>query len=245
MAAMKTSGVAAVERALAILDAFRDGDDGLTLAEIAQRTRMYKSTILRLCASLEKYGYLWRVSDGRYRLGPTPIRLGSLYQRAFRLAERVVPVLHRLAHDLGESASFYIRHGDVRVCLHRVDSPQPIRDHVREGDHLPLDRGAAGRVLLAFGGARGAAFAAVRRDLVAASFGERNPETAAIACPVFGVGQELVGALSLSGPLYRFRPEAVRRMSAALLRAAAGLTAALGGDREPFGKRTASRGTTA
>ncbi|MBM3470490.1 MAG: IclR family transcriptional regulator [Armatimonadetes bacterium] len=242
---MKTSGVAAVERALAILDAFREGDDGLTLAEIAERTRMYKSTILRLCASLEKYGYLWRVPDGRYRLGPTPMRLGSLYQRGFPLADRVVPVLRRLAKYSGESASFYIRHGAVRVCLHRVDSPAPIRDHVREGDHLPLDRGAAGRVLLAFGGARGSLFAAVRRDLVAASFGERNPETAAVACPVFGVEQELVGVLSLSGPLYRFRPEAVRRMSSALMREAADLTAALGGDRRPFDKRMATRVTSA
>ncbi len=242
---MKTSGVAAVERALAILDAFREGDDGLTLAEIAARTRMYKSTILRLCASLERYGYLWRVSDGRYRLGPTPMRLGSLYQRGFSLAGRVVPVLRHLANDSGESASFYVRHGAVRVCLHRVDSPAPIRDHVREGDHLPLDRGAAGRVLLALGGAKGAAFALVRRDLIAASFGERNPETAAVACPVFRVGQELVGALSLSGPLYRFRPAAVKRMSLALMRAAADLTAALGGDRKPFDERASARAASA
>lgn len=237
--AVKTNGVAAVERALAILDAFREGEDSLSLAEIAQRTLMYKSTILRLCASLERYGYLWRVNDGRYRLGPTPMRLGALYQRAFRLGDRVVPILNHLASSSGESASFYVRQGDVRVCLHRVDSPQAIRDHVQEGDHLPLDRGAAGRVLLAFGGASGAIYARARRDLIAASFGERNPETAAIACPVFRVGQELVGALSLSGPIYRFQPAATKRMSVMLMRSAADLTAALGGDRKPYDKRIA------
>ncbi len=242
---MKANGVAAVERALAILDAFREGDDGLTLAEIADRTKMYKSTILRLCASLERFGYLWRVSDGRYRLGSTPMRLGSLYQRAFHLGDLIVPVLRRLANESGESASFYIRQGTVRVCLHRVDSPAPIRDHVREGDHLPLDRGAAGRVLLAFDGAGGAPFAAVRRDLIAVSYGERSPETAAIACPVFRVTQELAGVLSLSGPLYRFRPAAVRKMSEALLRSAAEMTGALGGDRKPFDERVFTRAAPA
>lgn len=241
----KAKGVAAVDRALTVLNAFREDEDSLSLSDLAVRTKMYKSTILRLCGSLERYGYLWRVGDGRFRLGPTPMRLGSLYQRSFRLADRVVPVLHRLATDSGESASFYVRQGTIRVCLHRVDSPAPIRDHVREGDHLPLDRGAAGRVLLAFGGAMGAPFAAARRDLIAASFGERNPETAAVACPVFRMEQELVGVLSLSGPLYRFRPEAVRRMSAALLRAAAALTSALGGDRQPFDKRMTTRAASA
>lgn len=243
--ASKTKGVAAVDRALAILDAFREDEDSLSLSEIAARTRMYKSTILRLCGSLEKYGYLWRVADGRYRLGPTPMRLGSLYQRSFRLADRVVPVLRQLANGSGESASFYVRQGTVRVCLHRVDSPQAIRDHVREGDHLPLDRGAAGRVLLAFGGTRGALYARVREDYIATTYGERDPQTAAVACPVFRVGQELVGVLSLSGPLYRFRPAGAKRMAAALMRAAADLTAALGGDRQPFDKRMATRGTSA
>lgn len=234
---MKTRGVAAVERALAIPDAFREGDDSLSLAELAQRTGLYKSTILRLCVSLERYGYIWRVDNGRYRLGPTPMRLGSLYQRAFKLSDRVVPVLKALVAATGESASFYVREGRARVCLHRLDSPRAIRDHVREGDHLPLERGAAGRVLLAFGGARGAVYARIRREYLAATFGERDPETAAVACPVFRLRQELVGALSISGPVHRFNASAVERMSKILMRAAADLTESLGGDRRPFDER--------
>ena len=59
-----TGGVAAVERALAILDAFTEQDRSLTLAQVATRTGFYKSTILRLAASLEKKGYLIRLADG-------------------------------------------------------------------------------------------------------------------------------------------------------------------------------------
>ena len=42
------TGVAAVDRALAILDAFTDQDQKLSLAELAKRTGLYKSTAIRL-----------------------------------------------------------------------------------------------------------------------------------------------------------------------------------------------------
>jgi DNA-binding IclR family transcriptional regulator len=202
---------------------------------------MYKSTILRLCESLERHGYLQRLDGAGYRLGPAPTRLASLYQRAFRVADVVVPVLHELVRRSGESASFYVRDGDVRVCLHRVDSPRPIRDHVREGDHLPLDRGAAGRVLLAFSGSPGAVYARIRRRYAATTYGERDRETAAAAAPVFRTGQALMGALSVSGPVYRFRPKTAARITALVLEAAADLTTSLGGDRRLFEERIGRR----
>ena len=46
-------GVAAVDRALTILDAFREGDQSLTLTEISKRVGFYKSTTLRLAAHFE------------------------------------------------------------------------------------------------------------------------------------------------------------------------------------------------
>lgn len=51
--------------------------------------------------------------------------------------------------------AFHVRQGDQRLVLFRVDSPQGLRDHVRAGDLLPLDRGAGGLVLMAYGGAKG------------------------------------------------------------------------------------------
>jgi DNA-binding IclR family transcriptional regulator len=243
--AARGAGVAAVDRALSVLAAFREGDSVLTLAEMAERTGMYKSTILRLCASLESHGYLHRLDGAGYRLGPTPMRLASLYQRSFRLGDVVVPALRALVTRSGESASFYVREGTVRVCLHRVDSPLSVREHVREGDHLPLDKGAAGRVLLAFSGEEGEVYDRVRRRYVTATFGERDRETAAVAAPVFRSGQELTGALSVSGPVYRFSPRIAARLATVVLSAAADLTVALGGDRRPFDERLRHHARTA
>ena len=57
-------GVAAVDRALEILAAFEPTDKALTLAELTQRTRFYKSTILRLSQSLIRHRFLQRLDDG-------------------------------------------------------------------------------------------------------------------------------------------------------------------------------------
>jgi len=93
---MSSPGVAAVDRALTILAAFEGESEAMTLAALARRTGLYKSTLLRLMTSLQQFGYLLQLRDGRYQLGPMPFRLGAVYQRANRLHDRVVPVLRQL-----------------------------------------------------------------------------------------------------------------------------------------------------
>jgi DNA-binding IclR family transcriptional regulator len=238
-------GVAAVERALSILNAFNDRDQKVTLAELSSRTGLYKSTVLRLAKSLERFGYLRRSDEGTYWLGAHVLHLGSLYQRHFRTAEFVPPVLRKLAEELKEGASFYVRDGDERVCLHRIDSTRAVRDSVHEGDRLPLAVGASGRVISAFTGAVGARHEQIRQDMYAASYGERDPETAAVACPVFRVQQQFAGALSISGPKYRIEALGVERVLPVLFRYAGELTRILGGNPDVLantrGKRRAPK----
>jgi DNA-binding IclR family transcriptional regulator len=141
-----------------------------------------------------------------------------------------MPVLRELVARTSESAALYVRSGDKRLCAYRIASPRAISDNVRQGELLPLNRGAGGHVLLAFAGQADESYAEVRRRMYAATRGERDPETAAVACPVFGQGQQLEGALSLSGPIQRFTAKTIRTMNVALLESARCLTAALGGD---------------
>jgi DNA-binding IclR family transcriptional regulator len=152
-------GVAAVDRALSILDALTD--DRVTLAELSKRTDLYKSTVLRLLKSLERFGYVLRSADGSYRLGSKVLHLGSLYQRHFRTSDIVPPVLERVAAELHEGAAFYVCEDDKRICLHRVETTRAVRDSVQVGDRLPLTVGAAGHVLRAL---QRRARRALRRD---------------------------------------------------------------------------------
>ena len=122
-------GVAAVDRALSLMSVFGEGDASLSLIELAERTQLYKSTVLRLLASLMHAGWVQRLDDGRFALGPEIARLHGLYAASFSLERIVMPVLNDLVAATGESAAYHVRQGDARLCLYRVDSPHPVRDH--------------------------------------------------------------------------------------------------------------------
>ena len=225
-----TQGVAAVDRALTILNAFEESPEPLTLAALSKKTGLYKSTLLRLIASLQAFGYITRNPDGSYFLGPTLLRLGAAYQRASNLHDRVMPVLRDLVAQGTESPSFHVRHdASQRLCLFRLDSLHSTLDPVSVGMLLPLDRGAAGKVILAFCGQQGKEFERIRERFIAVSYGERDPHCAGLACPVFGADGNLIGALSVSGPRERFDDKNVARMSELLMEAAVRLTRDFGG----------------
>jgi len=222
-------GVAAVDRALSLLAAFRSGDSTLTLTALAERTRLYKSTVLRLLASLEHARLIVRQGDGVYGLGPEIARLHSVFTGSFSLESVVVPALRELVAATQESAAFHVRQGDQRLCLYRVDSPHVVRDHTKAGDLLPLDRGAGGRVLCAFAGAKGAAYQKIRKQGHVETDSDRVPDLSGISAPVFGADGQLVGALTLTMPTSRKRPSFLQ----AVRKAAAQLTQRLGGE-SPF-----------
>lgn len=223
-------GVAALDRAIAILGAFTVADRSLSLAEIAARTGLYKSTILRLAGSLLRAQLIDRLDDGRYRIGPAAFRLGALYQRSVVAADILLPVMRDLADLSWESVAFYVRAGAVRTCLYRVESKHPIRYTVREGDVLPLGAGSGGRVLSAFSGEAGEPYETIRATFHFIALGDRDPETAGISAPVFGPGGALVGALTLAGPRSRIDRAFLERMAGPLLDAAARATRGFGED---------------
>lgn len=222
--------VAAVERALSILGAFRKGDGALTLKDLTERTGLYKSTILRLAQTLRDFGYLEATPDGAWRIGPMPLRLGVIYQSALQPGDLIVPALRDLVRDTGESATYSVRRQDLRICLHRVDSPNVIRPHLLPGDTFPVGLGASGKILIAFGPEREPALSAVRRRLIVASEDELGVGMAGIAAPVFGPGDDLHGVIAVSGPKTRFSGDAILQAEPKLFDAAARLSLGLGGN---------------
>lgn len=220
-------GVAAVERALAIVDEIASRAEPITLADLSRATGFYKSTLLRLIASLERASLVVRRHDGRYALGPYAHRLGRAFDSAYRLTEIIEPLLKQCVDQGSESASFHVYHdAQSRVCLLRIDSHHSTLDRIRVGDLLPLSRGAAGRLISAH---LKDAEAAARLGPTVVSMGERDPNCAAVASPVLGPAGEMVGVVSLSGPKERFTPAAIKKMTRLAQAAARDATQALGG----------------
>jgi DNA-binding IclR family transcriptional regulator len=225
-----TGGVEAVDRALSILGAFDVGFERQSLSELAARTGFYKSTILRLCQSLERAGFLHREESGAFVLGVEPLRLAAIYRRGSKLETHIRPALRTLVEATGESASFYQRQGNRRQCVYREETRRAIRDHIMEGDMLALNVGAAGHVLTTFGNASLSPAERARRygQMPLASFGERDPETAAVAAPVFS-HDGLAGALGISGPRTRLTPKRVAEVGPIVLEQAETLSKLMGG----------------
>ncbi|TPW31594.1 IclR family transcriptional regulator [Martelella alba] len=216
-------GVEAVERALAILDCFSHTPGPLTLAQLARETGLYKSTILRLIVSLERFGHIERDDTGRYRLGNAAWRLGAQYRAGFSLGTALHRTLEDLVEQTAETASFYIRQGDMRICLYRVEPTRAIRHSVAEGVELPINRGASGKVLQAWSEPYPAEFEATREAGYATSHGERNGEVAAVAAPVFDTAGDLRGAITVSGLVTRFDTQTVEKIAGIVRESAARL----------------------
>lgn len=186
---MSASRVESVERALTILNIFRTPDDSYSLKEIAAATGFYKSTILRIAGSLERFGYLVRENDGNYKAGQGLLRFADTSEKDRSLEHVIRPVLRELTSLTGETASYYIREQEHRICLFREIGSGELRHYVEEGARFGLNSGAPSKALLA---------SAEERDHIFVSIGERIPGIAGIAVPVLLHG-EIQGALTLSG----------------------------------------------
>lgn len=217
-------GVAAVDRALAIIFALENSSGPMTLTQIAATTGFYKSTVLRLLESLLGFALVVRLDEGSYLLGPAIMRLGLAYEQQNPIRLQIRPVLADLVAKGAESPSFHIRHDSAtRLCILRLDSNHSTLDRVREGDVLPLSVGAAGRIIAAYSNATAA-------PVMEVSIGERDPACAGIAVPVFAAGHRFLGALSLSGPRERFGPKHIEEMRPMLLDAGRILSQMFGGN---------------
>lgn len=205
-------GAAAVDRAMSLLAAFRSCDDALSLSELSRRAGLYKSTGQRLLTSLERAKIVERIEDGRYALGREIGRLHTIYRQSLSLDRLVFPVLRALVDRTGNTAAYHVRHGTVRICLYRVDSPQSSIPHISRFEHLPLGRGAGGRTLTAFDSELANAGSDRDRELNAqirargfyAAKGDRVPRVAGISTPVFHSNGSLAASLTLVMPSEKY-----------------------------------------
>jgi DNA-binding IclR family transcriptional regulator len=146
-----------------------------------------------------------------------------VHSTTFSLIDVVMPVLEELVEATRESASFHVQRGESDLCLYRVDSPLPVRDHLHAGDTQPLGRSIAGRVIQAYAGLGGARFARIRREQLFVADGDVVAELAAVAAPVFAPDGALAGVLALSMPSTRFDPACTARVSASARRITQGI----------------------
>ncbi len=148
---MAQDRVEAVERALTVLEAFDSAQETFSLAELAQVTGYYKSTLLRLLGSLERFDYVKRGENGRWGLGHTPVRLARRHTPSRHLSARIQPLLDRLAVDTGETAALLEGHGRQIECRLATLPDASLRHDLRPGTRWRSGDGRDPRPVVAGG----------------------------------------------------------------------------------------------
>lgn len=220
-----------MDKSVAIL-AFLSAGGPASLAEVVDGTGLPRPTAHRLLSALETHHLVSR-QDGGYVLG---LRLLGWGNRAagVGLVERARPVLEELRDESGESTQLYVREGDHRVCVASVERVTGLRDTVPVGAVMPLSRGSAGKILLAFapGGVDDRPDAAELRGIRvrgwAESVAEREAGVASVSAPVFGAEGRLRAAVSASGPISRLGERPGERLSQLVVDAAREIEETLG-----------------
>lgn len=201
-----------LDRGLRLLHLIAETPGGLTVTEAANRLGVGRAVVYRLVGPLTDHGMLRRDGSGRLRLGLGVLHLAQRAQPL--LADAALPALRKLAEQVGATAHLTVAEGSEGVAVAVVE-PSWTSLHVayRTGSRHPLDRGAAGRAILA---GRAGDTGPV------ASSGELQPGAYGVAAPVLGVpGLEAsVGVVALA-------PLATDPVCAHVVNAAAAVAAAL------------------
>lgn len=220
----ETQLVDAVARALEILDCFSKHQTELSLNQLCEKTKMYKSRVHRLCGTMLATGYLVKTSRSNYRLGPKLMVLGKVYENTNSLRSIAAPFMRRLSSETGQSTALFVIDGTECICMAREIGSARLVYTINEGDNMTLAPTASGRVFLAFGddaftekvlkkASKVQSFDLVETRNALADIREKGyainkkgieEGTAAIAAPIFDFDHNVAAALAIVGPTHKF-----------------------------------------
>ncbi|MBI5443575.1 MAG: IclR family transcriptional regulator [Deltaproteobacteria bacterium] len=250
---MKNEGLVVLERALGVLHFVATRTDA-SLAEISKGMNLGKSTVARLITCLEAAGLLARQPEAqRFYVGPRVLEYSFAARRGSSLIAAAHPHMVSLESEVGETVGLHVRVGDRRLCVHEVESHNPLRYVHGVGRPGPLNAGAIGKVILAFqplddqkavlGRLQGlpvdslvasggreleAELAAIKQRGYGLSRGEIVSGAISLAAPVFDRSGKLAGALSITGLDARIPEERVSSIATNLCDSARTISHSLG-----------------
>ncbi|WP_166904064.1 IclR family transcriptional regulator [Mycobacterium sp. DL440] len=234
-----------------ILDAFSFSRPLMTLGEIQHTTGLPMSTVQRLVGNMTSRGLLDRFGD-RFGIGARVAFWAATATKHLDVLAVVQPVLRRLRDQTGETAAFFRREREFRVCVALAETHHALRREMYVGKIAPLTAGSAGRVLLAYepeiaeNAIAGpieavtestvtdpaelrARITQARADGYAITVGERDSAGSGLSAPVFGPSSEILGAVTISGPTLRLPRERCAEWVDLLVTCCEQITRTLGG----------------
>ncbi|MHC3378141.1 IclR family transcriptional regulator [Haloarcula sp. H-GB5] len=233
MAKTAQNPVKSAETTFEVLDALKDLD-GAGVTELARHLDIPKSTVHNYLSTLEQEEYVVN-RDGVYEVGLRFLELGAYARHRERLFGIAKPEVDRLAEETGELANILVEEHGRGSYLYRARGDKAVQVKAHVGTRVPLHTTALGKAILAhmptgrvdaivdrhgLGGEASnsisnraeleQALADVRERGVAFDDEERLEGLRCVAAPVLNHDDEIIGAISVSGPTNRFRGDRFR-----------------------------------
>jgi IclR family transcriptional regulator, KDG regulon repressor len=256
-------GVQSIGRAFAILEEVARNRDGIALADLSKRVGLHNSTTFHLVKTMVSLGYIRQIKESkRYRVGRPLFALAASALDEMEMVSMATPVLDDLSRDTGESSHFATRMSDAVVVMARTPGPGAFQLTDRVGVVRPAYCTALGKVILAalrpdqldryLDRVELKALTPktitsplrlrrelqdVRRTGIAFDDGEFNNEVRCAAMPVHDFSSQVVGAIGISGPVWRLSIQALQNKARDLNQAAKRLSEAFGASGAPSGEK--------
>lgn len=225
-------GVQSVDRALQILEILaRQGDAGVS--EIAEEMGVHKSTVSRLVGSLVGRDLVRQNNErGKYQLGFGILRLATSIPGRLSVVHEAREVLESLAAKYKETVNLAVLRSNYAVNVDQAMGPSTLATYDWVGSLTPLHATSSGKVLLA-----ALTVDERDQLLKRVGLPARTPRTitnrtelenqlldvsrqgyavvheefeiglTAVAVPIYNHLGNVIAAVSISGPAFRFTPE--------------------------------------
>ena len=146
----KSGKIQSVDRALTILDIISNAEDGMTLAQIAQKVELPKSTVHGLISTLRDHRYVKQAEDdGRYLMGMKLFEMGSKAARSWDIRDAAKPAMRWLSKEFGETVHLGCEDNGEVLYLDKIAADSLITIVSDIGARLPMHCSGIGKALLA------------------------------------------------------------------------------------------------
>jgi IclR family KDG regulon transcriptional repressor len=199
--------------------------------EAATKLKIAKSSAHDLMSSLAKLGFLNRTEENRYRLGWRLVTLSETLLATTELRKEAHPVMEDLAAQYQETIHLAVLDDTQAVYVDKLEGRQAVRVELTSlGARLYAHCSALGKVLLAYSSEAevnriiqtaglprftpntitdeeelGQNLARIRKQGFAYDMEEILPDLCCVAAPIYNHTGQVIAAISMSIPAYRFR----------------------------------------
>lgn len=227
--------VQVLERTIKILETMAKYPYGIALTDLSKEVGLNKSTVFRILATFQYYGYIMQDSDGKYKLGYKFMELSSAVMERLDIRKIAHPYLDELSKITGEVVHLVVLDGYEGVYIDKVDNSfGTIRMYSQVGKRVSLHSSGVGKVLLAslneeevdkFIIEKGLPkktentitdpvklkeeLARIRNQGYAIDDIENEEGIRCVAAPILNYNGETVAAVSISGPTIRVTKERI------------------------------------